>query len=65
MLVEQNGVCAICKKTCTIRKRLSIDHDHKTGGIRKLLCSRCNSGLGFFLDDPELLIAAAKYLVGE
>jgi hypothetical protein len=54
----QNGVCAICKEATV----LEVDHDHKTGIMRGLLCPRHNKGLGFFSDKPELLEAAAKYL---
>ena len=43
-------------------KRLTVDHNHETNTIRGLLCSNCNTGLGMFSDNPELLIAAAEYL---
>jgi hypothetical protein len=59
---EQDNVCAICKGTCKSGKRLAVDHDHKTGKLRDLLCGNCNGGLGKFQDDPELLIKAAEYL---
>lgn len=64
----QNGVCAICSQP-EIRTRsgavriLCIDHDHQTGMIRGLLCSRCNVILGQVRDIPETLLAAAAYLV--
>ncbi len=58
---EQGGVCAICKKSIT-KKRLCVDHDHKTGKIRGLLCSYCNTGIGLFRDDLALLNSAIKYL---
>lgn len=44
---QQNGVCAICGEP-EIKKRLSVDHDHKTGKIRGLLCQRCNFNLGIY-----------------
>jgi hypothetical protein len=68
MLEEQKGICAICGKGVT----LHIDHDHaccpsdkkRTCGrcIRGLLCGACNQGLGFFKDNPDLLLAAIDYL---
>lgn len=54
-----DGRCAICKRQDT---RLCIDHCHKTGRIRGVLCHRCNSGIGSFRDNPTLLTAAAAYL---
>lgn len=60
---RQLGVCAICQKEeVTKGKLLNVDHDHETGKIRQLLCTRCNCGLGSFLDDPRLLREAAEYL---
>ena len=57
-----DGNCQICKKPESRKRRLSLDHDHKTGRLRGFVCGRCNSLLGFALDDPELLRAAAEYL---
>lgn len=70
-LIEQNFVCAICgcaetaiNNNANSVKRLSVDHNHSTGKVRGLLCSRCNSGLGLFQESPELLEAATKYIRG-
>ena len=70
MLHEQGGVCAICHQPETHRdglsgkpKYLAIDHDHKTGKIRALLCGNCNRGLGLFNDDIELLAKARAYVL--
>ena len=52
------GGCEICKST----KHLHLDHDHKTGKFRGILCSKHNNGLGFLGDDIEGLEAALKYL---
>jgi hypothetical protein len=60
-LSEQGGVCAICRLPCT--KELCVDHCHKTGKVRGLLCSGCNTSLGHMKDDPRLLLRAAKYLL--
>lgn len=65
---SQDGCCAICGRPETIIKRhkvcrLAIDHDHETGEVRGLLCSNCNRGLGMFKDSPNLLWAAANYLI--
>ena len=68
LMVKQKGLCAICGEPENIqekgkKRRLSIDHDHKTGQVRGLLCSQCNNGLGRFKDRPDLLISAANYLM--
>ena len=58
---QDNSGCAICSGKPK-DGRWHIDHDHKTGRIRGILCARCNIGLGMFLDQPELLTRAAHYL---
>lgn len=67
LLAAQDGRCAICGKepgatSGVDRNRLVIDHSHATGKVRALLCDFCNRGLGIFFDDPDLLLAAVKYL---
>lgn len=65
LLVEQGNGCKICKKQHTAdvkRGRLYVDHDHATGKIRGLLCGACNSALGYFCDNIDLLLEAVKYL---
>lgn len=66
---DQDGLCAICHRPESAFmarsgrvKRLSIDHDHKTGQIRALLCRSCNIMLGTADDDPSRLEDAAAYL---
>ena len=59
MLSEQNGCCKICNRAS---EKLHVDHCHKTGGVRGLLCVSCNRTLGLFKDSAELLIRAAEYL---
>lgn len=67
MHAAQGGVCAICGQPETRVRNgrvcdLVVDHDHTTGAIRQLLCSKCNTGIGWFRDDPELLRVAALYV---
>jgi hypothetical protein len=64
ILERQAGRCAICRQPAG-EISLAADHDHATGAIRGLLCSRCNNGLGSFGDEPELLAAAIAYLRAE
>lgn len=61
MLEKQNGVCAICGHKDK-KKSLAVDHDHKTGKIRGLLCGRCNPALGFIQESTELIKQLLKYL---
>jgi hypothetical protein len=60
MLIEQNGVCLICKRKT--RRRLCVDHSHATQKVRGLLCHRCNTGLGLYDDDADRMREAAYYL---
>lgn len=62
IMQNQNSVCKICHEECKTKYSLSVDHNHKTGVIRGLLCNRCNRAIGMFKDNPALLRAAAKYL---
>ena len=59
---NQDGKCAICGKPFTEPSDAHIDHNHKTGELRELLCKKCNFGISFFDDDPKLLSKAIKYL---
>lgn len=61
LLAAQGGRCAICRRVVA-SKFLRVDHCHVTGVIRGLLCQRCNPGLGFFQEDPDLLNRALEYL---
>jgi hypothetical protein len=56
----QDDRCAICGDP----EPQHLDHDHDSGKIRRLLCQRCNHGLGLFRDDPYLLHVAALYVTG-
>lgn len=57
----QHGRCAICRKSS--KRRLHMDHDHKTKLVRGLLCGKCNKGLGLFNDTIDLLNRAIQYLI--
>lgn len=65
MLANQGGVCAICgthkRRANRPTERLSVDHCHRTGRVRGLLCTRCNSALAFF-DDAIFAEKVAVYL---
>lgn len=63
LLAVHEGTCWICHKTEKLNHGvLVVDHDHKTGKVRGLLCDICNHGIGKFLDSPELLRHAAEYV---
>lgn len=61
MLTSQNGVCAICFRVDPPRS-LAVDHCHKTGKIRGLLCRACNVSIGLLEDDEKRLKRAIRYL---
>jgi Recombination endonuclease VII len=68
MLTDQQGVCAICRKAETARgrggapRRLAVDHDHRSGRVRQLLCQRCNLVTWAVEENPSLLDAVRTYL---
>ncbi len=55
----QEGKCYICQ---TVPKRLAIDHCHKTGEVRGLLCGNCNTALGMINDSAEILTSMLEYI---
>lgn len=61
ILKNQNGGCAICGRKKE-KINLAVDHSHKTGKIRGILCMKCNHGIGYFNDDVLLLEKAIKYI---
>lgn len=63
MLLLHDSKCAICGEKEPKRKTFDIDHDHETGKVIGLLCTRCNMMLGYSKDNPENLISGAKYLL--
>lgn len=58
MRAYQSGECAICNR----ETELVVDHSHKTGKVRGLLCRNCNAGIGLLGDSPQTLMAANTYL---
>jgi hypothetical protein len=62
MLQIQRDACAICATSFTTT-RACVDHCHTSGRVRAILCHPCNVSLGFMQDDPERLMAAARYLL--
>ena len=58
----QGGRCYICQRASGKTRRLSVDHDHATGEVRGLLCSRDNVYLGHIRDDVEAARRVADYL---
>lgn len=60
MYAQSKGACAICGVRPD--RSLALDHCHKTGKLRGLLCFSCNVALGHFKDDPKLLRKAIRYL---
>lgn len=66
MFENQGGRCAICEETHADTANhglyFSVDHDHKSGKVRALLCTNCNLGIGHFKDDETRLSSALMYL---
>jgi tRNA U34 5-carboxymethylaminomethyl modifying GTPase MnmE/TrmE len=63
MFNNQEGRCAICKRhQSEFKQALYVDHNHKTGKVRALLCPTCNSILGKFMEDIQLFKSAIKYM---
>jgi len=59
MITEQENKCYICKIQLN---RANIDHCHKTGKVRAILCTGCNHGLGNFKENTDLLKKAILYI---
>ncbi|MGW3663507.1 endonuclease VII domain-containing protein [Streptomyces sp. NPDC005141] len=60
MVASQKGLCVICLKAPAVH----VDHCHKTGSVRGVLCFNCNSTIGKLGDDPDAVRRAAAYLEG-
>ena len=70
LLATQNSKCKICKKYETGKhhkgkvRLLAVDHDHKTGKVRGLLCDKCNRAIGMLGENTSTLFSAIQYLEG-
>ncbi len=64
LLELQGGGCAICGESERLGTSFSVDHDHKTGMVRGLLCRACNAAIGGLKDDVAVLQRAIDYLRG-
>lgn len=63
MLKRQRGGCAICtRKPSALTKQLHVDHNHKTGKVRGLLCHQCNWYLGVIDDNRKILAKLGRYI---
>jgi hypothetical protein len=65
LFLKQDGKCAVCGSETVGRKtdkNFIIDHDHKTGKVRGLLCHKCNAILGMAQDNIKIFEEAIEYL---
>lgn len=62
MLDQQRGVCYVCGGVNSNGRRLSVDHNHETGEVRKLLCHPCNASLGSLREDISVLENMINYI---
>ena len=62
LLTSQGSACAICQTSDWGKRGPFVDHDHRTGQVRGVLCFRCNSALGYANDNPNIIRAMGDYL---
>ncbi len=63
MFDDQDGKCLICERhQSELKQTLNVDHCHKTGKVRGLLCGPCNQVLGVMRDDKETVLRMVKYI---
>ena len=62
LYLHQKGVCAICTRATGATRNLSVDHDHRSGRVRGLLCRPCNDLLGHLRDDADAVLRIYTYL---
>jgi hypothetical protein len=64
IFVGQKGRCALCDRPeSDFQRRLAVDHDHKTGLVRGLLCWYCNKLIAIARDNPERMFRGGLYLM--
>ena len=63
MLEGQNFGCAICSRPFTNTRTPYVDHNHKTGSVRGILCRECNTGIGMLQDDGNVMLTACLYVL--
>jgi len=63
LLDKQNHKCAICTEpSINFKKALAVDHNHKTGKVRGILCDNCNRALGYLKESEEIIINLLNYV---
>lgn len=63
MLAKQGNACALCKISLN-EKSMNVDHCHKDGHVRGILCGKCNRAIGQLGDTIEAVSRALAYLLG-
>lgn len=64
LFIKQGCLCAICRSPHHKGRNWCVDHDHKTGQVRGILCQLCNVALGAMQDDPYYIRKLAAYIEG-
>ena len=60
---KQKGCCIVCERhQAELTKPLCVDHCHKTNKVRGLICSHCNSSLGFLKEDRNIVLRLVGYI---
>jgi hypothetical protein len=64
LMVSQDFACAVCDRPLDPKgyRTIHVDHSHKTGAVRGILCSNCNLGIGHLREDPSIMGRAIDYL---
>lgn len=63
LYIKQEGRCFICgTHSSGLKKPLCVDHCHTTNKVRSLLCTRCNTGIGSFKENTEIMEKAINYI---